>query len=73
MLAAMNLILGLTHHDAVRVAEVAFLLVLISGACLAVGQLPQLKQSGAVTMVAGVLLAAAGLLLGIAVHWGHFG
>lgn len=69
----MNLILGLTHRDAVRLAEVAALLVLVSGACLAVGQVRQLRASGTATIVAGVLLALAGLLLGIATHWGRFG
>ena len=39
---------------------------------LVASQLPQLKFHTARTIVAGVLLAIAGLLLIIATHWGHF-
>ena len=69
----MNLVLGLTHHDAVRLAEVACLFVLFAGVWLAVGHIPQFKFGAARSIVAGVALALAGLLLGIAIHWGHFG
>ncbi len=64
---------GLSHQGGVRLAEVGFLLVLIAGVWLVASQLPQLKFHTARTIVAGVLLAIAGLLLIIATHWGHFG
>lgn len=70
---AMILILGLSHHTAVRVAEVGFLLLLIAGVWLAASQIPQLRLSTVRAAVAGVALAAAGILLIIATHWGHFG
>lgn len=69
----MILILGLSHHTGVRLAEVGFLLLLIAGVWLAASQIPQLRLSTVRTAVAGVALAAAGILLVIATHWGHFG
>jgi len=57
----------------VRLAEVGFLLMLFAGVWLVAAQLPQLKLGAARTIVAGVALALGGLLLIIAVHWGHFG
>lgn len=69
----MNLVLGLTHHDAGRLAEVASLLVLFAGVWLAVGHIPQFKFGAPRSIVPGIALAVAGLLLGIAIHWGRFG
>jgi hypothetical protein len=53
--------------------EVGFLLIVIAGVWLVAAQIPQLKLRTARTIVAGVLLAIAGLLLIIATHWGQFG
>ncbi len=64
---------ALAHHTGVRLAEIGFLLILIAGIWLAAAQLPALKFSTARTIVAGIALAAAGVLLIIATHWGHFG
>ena len=69
----MNLALAFTRHTGVRIAEVGFLLILISGIWLAAAQVPQLKLGAARMIVAGVALALGGLLLIIATHWGHFG
>ena len=69
----MNPVLGLTHHTGVRLAEIGFLLILIAGVWLAAAQIPRFKLAATRTIVAGVLLAIGGLLLIIAVHWGHFG
>jgi hypothetical protein len=69
----MNVVFGLTHHAGIRLAEVGFLLVLFAGVWLAAAQIPQLKLGTARTIVAGIALAIAGLLLIIATHWGHFG
>jgi hypothetical protein len=63
---------ALAHHTGVRLAEVGFLLILFAGIWLAAAQLPQFKLATARTIVAGVALAVAGLLLLIATHWGHF-
>jgi hypothetical protein len=67
------LLLGLSHQAGVRLAEVGFLLILIAGIWLVAAQISQLRLHNARTIVAGVLLAIAGLLLIIATHWGQFG
>jgi hypothetical protein len=69
----LSLVLALTRHDGIRLAEVGFLLILIAGVWLVAAQVPQLKLGHTRTIVAGVLLAVAGLLLIIATHSGHFG
>jgi len=67
------MLLAITPHTGVRLAEVAFLLLLIAGVWLVAAQLPQLKIASTRSIVAGVLIAVAGLLLIIATHWGHYG
>jgi hypothetical protein len=47
--------------------------MVIAGVWLAASHVPQLKLAGTRTMVAGILLAVAGVLVIIAIHWGHFG
>jgi hypothetical protein len=69
----MDLVVGMTHHGGLRLAEVAFLLILIAGVWLVAAQYAPVRHHTARTTVAGVLLAVAGLLLVIATHWGHFG
>ena len=69
----MSLLLGLAHHTGVRLAEVAFLLMLFAGIRLAAAHIRQLKLGTARTIVSGIALAAAGLLLIVATRWGHFG
>jgi len=69
-----SLVLGFAHHTGQRVAEVGFLLVLIAGVWLVFAEtLQQAKWRVFRTVAAGLMLAVAGLLLIIAVHWGHFG
>jgi hypothetical protein len=70
---AVQLVLALSPHAGVRFAEVGFLLVLIAGVWLAASQIPPLRFQTTRAVVAGALLAIAGLLLIIATHWGHFG
>ena len=65
--------LALAHHTGLRLAEVAGLLLVIGGIWLAAAQVPRMRHSTARTAVAGVAFAAAGVLLIIAVRWGHFG
>lgn len=70
----MNLVLGFSHHAGLRVAEVGFLLILIAGVWLVVAETVQREKWGTFrTTVAGALLAIAGALLIIAMHWGRFG
>ena len=66
-------LLALAHHTGARLAEIGFLLILFAGIWLAAAQVPAFKFATGRTIVAGVALAVAGMLLIIATHWGHFG
>lgn len=69
---SVSLILGFAHSTAVTVAEVAFLLFLIAGVWIVVAWLIQGDNWQRFRMiVAGVLIAIAGILLIVATHWGH--
>jgi len=63
----------MSHHTGVVVAEVGFLLIVIAGIWLVSSEMPIFKAVRARKVVAGVALAAGGVLLIIATHWGHFG
>lgn len=67
------MVLAMTRHTGIRVAEVGFLLVLFAGVWLAAAQIPFFGLARGRTVVAGVALAIAGALLIVATHWGHFG
>jgi hypothetical protein len=67
------MLLAITRHTGVRLAEVGFLLLLFAGVWFAAAQLPQFKFAAGRTVIAGVALALGGLLLIIATHWGMFG
>jgi hypothetical protein len=69
----MTLLIGFSRQTGVRLAEVGSLLILIAGGWLVAAQVPQLKLHTTRTTVAGALLAAAGLVLVVAIHWGKFG
>jgi hypothetical protein len=69
----MQNVVALSRQTGLRLAEVGFLLIAIAGIWLVAAQLPQFKFRTARTIVAGIALAAAGVLLIIATHWGHFG
>ena len=70
----MHLLLGFSHQTGIRVAEVGFLLILIAGVWLVSAEvLNPAKWRKFRTIVAGICLAIAGLLLIIAAHWGQFG
>jgi hypothetical protein len=75
-------LLAFAHSSGVRVAEVAFLLLLLAGVWVVSASLTKVEKthtwrgvapaSGRFRMVgAGVLLASAGLLLMIVAHWSH--
>lgn len=68
------MIAAMTRHTGIRLAEVGFLLILISGVWLVCAEILDPAKWGKFRkIVSGVLLAIAGLLLIIATHWGHFG
>ena len=67
------MIVLVSHHTGRRLAEIAFLLILLAGLWLAAAELPFFRFARGRTAVAGLGLALAGLLLIIAAHWGHFG
>ena len=68
-----NSVLAMSAHTGVRLAEVGFLLILFAGAWLVAADIPKLGLGRVRTVVAGVALAVAGLLLIVATHSGHFG
>ncbi len=63
----------MTSATGLKLAEIGFLLILIAGVWLAASEIPALGLHRARTIVAGTALAAAGVLLIVATHWGHFG
>ena len=73
MTSQMNFVLALTQQTGRRLAEVGFLLFLFAGIWLAAAQIPLFKVATARTIVAGIALAIAGVLLIVATRWGHFG
>jgi hypothetical protein len=66
-------VLALSHQTGVTLAEVGFLLILFAGVWLVAAQIPAFKMPAARTIVAGIALACAGMLLIVATRWGHFG
>lgn len=67
--------LALTHATGIKLAEVGFLLMFIAGVWLVASEIAALNAARwhkLRMIVAGGCLAAAGILLIIATHWGHF-
>lgn len=62
---------ALSAHTGTRLAEVGFLLLAFAGIWLVGAELFRIQRVRGV--VAGAALAAAGVLLIIATHWGQFG
>jgi hypothetical protein len=79
----MSLVVGFAHSAAVKVTDVAFLLFAIAGIWIAVAALIPVEKThlgcGFIVVgssrfrviVAGILLAAGGVLLIVATRWGH--
>ena len=72
-MATIVLVLAFTHQTGATLAEIGFLLILFAGVWLVAAEIPAFKMRTARTIVAGIALACAGVLLIIATHWGHFG
>ena len=69
----MAIVFALSHQSGVKLAEVAFLLILIAGIWLVVAEIQPAKFHTFRLLVVGGALTAAGVLLIVATHWGHFG
>jgi hypothetical protein len=67
----MNILAVSKHHTGLRLAEVAFLLIVFAGVWLAAADIWRLSRARGI--VAGVALALAGLLLIVATRRFHFG
>ena len=63
----------MSHETGVRLAEISALLITIAGVWLAAAEIPQLKLARTRVIVSGTLLAAAGILMIVAYHWGKVG
>lgn len=66
------MVLAMTHHAGVRLAELGFLLVAFAGVWYTAAQRPAFRFAAARRAVAGIALAVGGVLLIVATHWGHF-
>jgi hypothetical protein len=65
-------VLAFSHTTSVTIAEVAFLLFVIAGIWIVFAWLVDVQRWITFRMVvAGALIAVAGVLLIIATHWGH--
>jgi len=65
------IIMTLSRHTGVRVAELGFALTAVAGLALLFGAVVPLGRKPG-TVVGGAALAVGGILLLIAVHWGRF-
>jgi hypothetical protein len=63
----------MTSATGIKLAEVGFLLIVIAGVWFVATEIPALGMKRTRTIVAGLALVVAGILLIIAIHWGHFG
>jgi hypothetical protein len=64
---------AITPATGIKLAEIGFLLILIAGVWLVAAEIPAMRLHRVRGIVAGTALAAAGVLLIVATHWGHFG
>jgi hypothetical protein len=65
------ILLAITRHTGIRLAELGFLFWIVAGAWMVFGQIAAGgRRPGAA--LAGLAVAAGGVLLIIATHWGHF-
>jgi hypothetical protein len=61
---------SISQHNGVRLEEVAAALVAIAGGLMLLGSMMPMGRRGS-SWLAGLALAAAGVLAVIGLHWGH--
>ncbi len=66
------LLLTISKHNGIRLAEVGFALAAIAGALFLFGGITPFMRRGGMAL-GGLCLAVAGVLLVVATHWGGFG
>jgi hypothetical protein len=66
-------VVAITPATGIKLAEVGFLLIVIAGIWLVSAEVLALRAQRYRTIVSGAALAAGGVLLIVATHWGHFG
>lgn len=64
--------MAISTHNGIRLAELGFALAAVAGGMLALGAVTPFGRRGGM-FLAGVALAAAGVLLVVATRWGGFG
>lgn len=68
----MTLLVSISKHSAIRLAEVGFALAALAGGLLVLGAiLPFGRREG--MFLGGLALAVGGVLLVVATRWGGFG
>jgi len=65
----MHSLLAITAHNALRLKEVSAALVAVAGAVMVLGSTMPMGRRGG-QWIAGLALAAAGVLAVVALHWG---
>lgn len=66
----LGVVLALSHHAGIRLAEIGYLLVVFAGVWFVAAEIPFFKMATARRIVGGVALVAAGIVLIVATHWG---
>jgi hypothetical protein len=69
----MSVLATLSHSTSLRLAEIAFLLILVAGVWIVASEIQLVRWHRFRMIVAGSCFAVSGILLIIAAHWGQFG
>jgi len=67
------ILLAISHHATVRLAEIGFLLFLIAGVWMVAAETVAGRWSRFRLSISGVLIAVGSVLLIVGLHWGKLG